>query len=338
MLVNGVEVTGGGGGSANLAQYPTLADFPVTGDDQTLYIAQDTGILYRWDSTASAYAAAGFDDAPSDGNVYVRQDGQWVLDLGSSIRLPDAHGFLDPAIIANIEATQTDYVYLVDVDSDIRFDQDEPPQLAGDQSGNILYWTSANGWRVVGRFTGERGPEGIGLRILGSLPDIPSLPMTGNEAGDSYVIDENMYVWDGSAWKKLSQIGPTGKSAYEIAILTGSITSNVSQAAWIASLKGDSAYKIAIDEGTIPPTATKTDFLDSLKGKDGRSAYQIAVAETGFVGTEFQWIASLKGEQGIQGNVGPQGEKGDMGAGIYIKGNVSAVEDLPLVPILATVT
>ena len=54
-------------------------------------------------------------------------------------------------------------------------------------------------------------------------------------------------------------------------------------------------------------------------GTDGKSAYDLAI-ENGFVGTEAQWIASLKGtkgDQGIQGETGetgPRGEKGDTGA------------------------
>lgn len=50
--------------------------------------------------------------------------------------------------------------------------------------------------------------------------------------------------------------------------------------------------------------------LLALKGEngiDGKSAYQLAV-EKGFVGTEAEWIASLKGETGPQGI---QGLKGD---------------------------
>ena len=62
--------------------------------------------------------------------------------------------------------------------------------------------------------------------------------------------------------------------------------------------------------------------LLALKGEngiDGKSAYQLAV-EKGFVGTEAEWIASLKGEtgpigpQGIQGKTGPQGVQGKTGA------------------------
>lgn len=35
-----------------------------------------------------------------------------------------------------------------------------------------------------------------------------------------------------------------------------------------------------------------------FKGDDGKSAYQIAL-DNGFVGTEAEWLASLKGESGV---------------------------------------
>ena len=47
-------------------------------------------------------------------------------------------------------------------------------------------------------------------------------------------------------------------------------------------------------------------------GEPGKSAYEIAV-EHGFVGTEEEWLASLKGEKGDRGPQGPKGDKGDAG-------------------------
>ena len=49
------------------------------------------------------------------------------------------------------------------------------------------------------------------------------------------------------------------------------------------------------------------------KGDPGASAYEIAV-QNGFIGTETEWLASLKGEKGDQGEQGIQGEKGDTGS------------------------
>lgn len=48
------------------------------------------------------------------------------------------------------------------------------------------------------------------------------------------------------------------------------------------------------------------------KGDPGKSAYEIAV-ENGFVGTEAEWLASLKGPKGEQGEKGDTGEQGPQG-------------------------
>ena len=52
--------------------------------------------------------------------------------------------------------------------------------------------------------------------------------------------------------------------------------------------------------------------LQGMQGDIGSSAYQVAVAN-GFVGTEVEWLLSLIGDQGIQGEVGPQGIQGVQG-------------------------
>ncbi|MBQ9714883.1 MAG: trypsin-like peptidase domain-containing protein [Clostridia bacterium] len=52
---------------------------------------------------------------------------------------------------------------------------------------------------------------------------------------------------------------------------------------------GKSAYDIAVDNGFV---GTEQEWLDSLKGDDGKSAYDIAV-ENGFSGTEQDWLDSF---------------------------------------------
>lgn len=39
----------GGAGNDNVDTYPSLGDFPATGDADVIYIAEDTNIIYRWD-------------------------------------------------------------------------------------------------------------------------------------------------------------------------------------------------------------------------------------------------------------------------------------------------
>lgn len=72
----------------------------------------------------------------------------------------------------------------------------------------------------------------------------------------------------------------------------------------------------------------------SLKGESGKSAYQIATDE-GFVGTESEWLLSLKGKDGkdgLNGEKGEKGDKGDKGEGLNIKGTVADEMLLPTDP------
>ena len=54
------------------------------------------------------------------------------------------------------------------------------------------------------------------------------------------------------------------------------------------------------------------DLGTGIPGKDGKSAYEIAV-DNGFVGTESEWLESLKGPQGEPGPQGPAGTEGPKG-------------------------
>nr|DAY85970.1 MAG TPA: tail sheath protein [Caudoviricetes sp.] len=70
------------------------------------------------------------------------------------------------------------------------------------------------------------------------------------------------------------------------------------------------------NETPIPPTPDLYQQLlqkISEKGKDGKSAYEIAV-EHGFVGTETEWLESLKGVDGKDGVNGKDGCDGRNGA------------------------
>lgn len=66
--------------------------------------------------------------------------------------------------------------------------------------------------------------------------------------------------------------------------------------------------ELICEPGKIFTVNELIDYINnSLKGEDGDSAYDVAVAD-GFVGDETTWLASMKGDTGIQG---PQGDPGD---------------------------
>ena len=62
-----------------------------------------------------------------------------------------------------------------------------------------------------------------------------------------------------------------------------------------------------------PEGPAGADGANGAPGADGKSAYEIAVDE-GYVGTEQEWLASLKGETGATGPEGPEGPAGATGA------------------------
>lgn len=77
-------------------------------------------------------------------------------------------------------------------------------------------------------------------------------------------------------------------------------------------------------DGSVPmpiPRDKKEKFMKAIaeninrggSGGSGASAYDIAI-ENGFVGTEAEWLASLKGFDGKDGEKGAKGDKGDTGA------------------------
>ena len=58
---------------------------------------------------------------------------------------------------------------------------------------------------------------------------------------------------------------------------------------------------------------------EGLQGPEGKSAYQVAI-NSGFVGSESEWLASLKGEPGEPGKQGLQGEPGKSAYQVAVDG------------------
>ncbi len=103
--------------------------------------------------------------------------------------------------------------------------------------------------------------------------------------------------------------GADGASAYEVAVQNGFVGT---EAQWLASLVGPAgadgspgADGAKGDKGD-PGLAGADSTVPGPAGADGASAYEVAVA-AGFVGTQAQWLASLVGPPGPQGEPGSGG-------------------------------
>lgn len=101
---------------------------------------------------------------------------------------------------------------------------------------------------------------------------------------------------------KMSVFGYDAENTEGLRATTVPITLNIRQSGFV----GDD------DNSPIPPTPDLyTQLLQKIseKGKDGKSAYEIAL-ENGFVGTETEWLESLKGADGKDGSDGVPGQDG----------------------------
>lgn len=101
---------------------------------------------------------------------------------------------------------------------------------------------------------------------------------------------------------KISVFGYDAENTEGLRATTVPVTLNIRQSGFV----GDD------DNSPIPPTPDLyTQLLQKIseKGKDGKSAYQIAI-ENGFVGTETEWLESLKGINGKDGVDGLPGRDG----------------------------
>lgn len=189
-------------------------------------------------------------------------------------------------------------------------------ELAIERDG---YRGSYDEWRAS-----LRGSDGIGIRVRGTLPSTTVLDSMPQNRGDAYIIDREMYVWDGSRWSEVGQVGPPGMNAFQLARQNGDIEPNATLTQWLQTLRGASAYQLARESGAIPNSWSQSEYLESLKGD---SAYALAVA-SGFDGTVADFIDSLKGDEGPQGSTGLRGPRGEQAAAIKVLGSKVAYSQL----------
>ena len=73
-------------------------------------------------------------------------------------------------------------------------------------------YAAGSEWKVL-RVKGEKGEDGTSLNIKGTKTSSSELPSADNKAGDAYLIDAEMWVWDGDSWVNCGTVqGPAGQN------------------------------------------------------------------------------------------------------------------------------
>lgn len=206
---------------------------------------------------------------------------------------------------------------------------------------------------------GTNGIDGKSIQVVGTVSqeEFDEIVAAGDSTpAEAYFVKEFMYVYNGTEWVKSNSLqGPDGKGLNYLGewptgtplpldpnyvagdtYIWGATAGNISlwtltdkpTRRWVdigvAGPAGASAYQIWLDAGN---TGTVADYLASLKGAkgdqgdvgpDGKSAYQLWLALPGNAGkTEAEFFASLKGA------------KGDAAAAFEIVDQLANVSELP---------
>lgn len=159
-------------------------------------------------------------------------------------------------------------------------------------SGNLILTLSSGSTIDAGTV---KGADGTSITILGDLTSSSDLPSENQTLGDCYLINGELWVYTNSSETEAvngfinagSIKGPSGRGITTATITDGilSFTYSDGTSEEIGNVKGEQGVQGEVGS-------------QGEKGDTGKSAYEIAVVN-GFTGTETEWLASLKGEQGI---------------------------------------
>jgi hypothetical protein len=168
---------------------------------------------------------------------------------------------------------------------------------------------------------GPQGPQGSSVNITGSLNDPSELPATGN-TGDSYLINNELYVWDGTQYVNVGNIqgiqGPTGpqgpvgpQGAQGPQGTAVNITGSLSNPAQLPA-SGNSGDSYLINEELYVWDGTQWVNVGNIQGPQGIAGATGPQGPTGAAGA--QGIQGLTGPTGPTGATGPAGEGGELGS------------------------
>lgn len=170
----------------------------------------------------------------------------------------------------------------------------------------------ADGASITAEWNGKK------LVIKNNGTALPEVDLQGAPGVDGKTpeIDPTTKKW--KIGDTLTNIRAEGLSAYEVYKKTHT-SSSLSEAQWLASLKGDKGDRgeqgLQGIKGDTGDTGAKGDKGDrGLQGLQGLSAYEVYKKNnTASTLTEAQWVSSLKGDKGDRGLKGDKGEQGIQG-------------------------
>ena len=147
---------------------------------------------------------------------------------------------------------------------------------------------------------GPQGPVGNGINILGSFDDAEELYSQGlqGQSGDAYLINGELYVWDGTDWSNVGSIqGPQGEEGPQ-------------------GIRGEKGNPGETGKGFVYVEGRPydSDFQNPTIANEIKSAVSIREGDYTISAEGTMWVCTTDGfTQGVSLK-GPQGAKGSNGA------------------------
>jgi hypothetical protein len=193
-------------------------------------------------------------------------------------------------------------------------------------------------------FTGSQGAVGTGIEILGSFDDPNELPASG-AVGDAYLINGDLYIWDGVEWVNAGTIqGVTGFTGSQGVGFTGSqgdvgfvgsegFTGSQGDTGFTGSRGIQGTLGFTGSQGDIGFTGSKGEPGDlgtiGFTGSQGVIGFTGSFGARGFTGS--RGFGGSRGDTGFVGSRGDLGFTGSVGAGLTILGSLNDISELPTV-------
>ncbi len=178
--------------------------------------------------------------------------------------------------------------------------------IGDDGQGVITFYFTDGTLYTTPNLTGPAGPAGTGINILGSLNDPGDLPGEA-ETGDAYLIDGDIWLWNGEEWLNAGNIqGPQGEPGLQGPQgEQGPVGPQGDQGP--AGPQGEpGAEGPEGPQGEIGPQGPQGDV--GPQGEPGAEGPQGDAGPQGPTGPQGE-----QGPEGVQGPVGPQGDQGPAG-------------------------
>ena len=179
---------------------------------------------------------------------------------------------------------------------------------AGNTGTEAQFLASLKGAAGTNGTNGTNGKDGAAINVVASITqtEFDQIVADGDSViGDAYFVDDFMYVFNGTDWVKSPSLkGPTGSGLNYLGVWP-----DAQQLPTGPTYNAGDTYMWRSNMWTLMLQPTRAWVATGVPGPQGKSAFQVWQELPGNTGkTEAEFIAALKGEQGIEGPDGPDGK------------------------------